>query len=122
MTKIAAAMLAACLLIAGCASSDPAPRERIARSTPPRQHQSTITNYFDATAKGIDPNRELVIGTPQRGACPMGGNAGGYVGWVVPVEHKTRTKDSSTVTVTSHFFWFSDEVIRGITRRMEVCP
>ena len=121
MTKIAAAMLAACLLIAGCAS-DPAPRERIVRSTPPKQHQTSITNYFDATAKGIDPNRELVIGAPQRGACPMGGNAGGYVGWVVPVEHKTRTKDSSTVTVTTHFFWFSDEVIRGITRRMEVCP
>jgi hypothetical protein len=52
----------------------------------------------------------------------MGGNSGGYVGWVVPVEYKTRTKDSATVTVTRYFFWFSDEVIRGVTRRMEVCP
>ena len=47
---------------------------------------------------------------------------GGHVGWVVPVEYKTRTKDSSTVTVTSYYFWFSEEVIRGVTRRMEVCP
>lgn len=121
MTKTAAAILAACLLIAGCAS-DPAPREKIVRSTAPRNHESSITNYFNATAKSLDPNRELVIGAPVRGACPMGGNSGGYVGWVVPVEHKTRTKDSSTVTVTSYFFWFSDDVIRGITRRMELCP
>jgi hypothetical protein len=121
MKKFVAAFLVACL-IAGCASTTPDPKERVVRSVPPRNHESTITNYFDATAKKIDPNRELVIGTPQRGACPMGGSGGGYVGWVVPVEYKTRTKDSSTVTVTSYFFWFSDEVIRGVTRRMEVCP
>ena len=122
MTKSAAALLAACLaIVAGCAS-DPAPRETVVRSVPPRNHESAITNYFDATAKRLDPNRELVIGTPQRGSCPMSGGAGGYVGWVVPVEYKTRTKDSATVTVTSYFFWFSDEVIRGVTRRMEVCP
>jgi hypothetical protein len=123
MTKTAAAVLAATLLVGACAWNDPAPpRETIVRAIPPRNHESSITNYFDATAKGIDPNRELVIGTPQRGACPMGGNSGGYVGWVVPVEYKTRTKDSATVTVTRYFFWFSDEVIRGVTRRMEVCP
>ena len=121
MTKTAAALLATCL-IAGCASNQPAPREKVVRSTSPRNHESAVTNYFDATVKGADPGRELVIGAPQRGACPMGGNAGGYVGWVVPVEYKTRTKDSSTVTITSHFFWFSDEVIRVVTRRMEVCP
>jgi hypothetical protein len=40
----------------------------------------------------------------------------------VPVEYKTRSKDSAVVTVTTHFFWFSDEVIRGVTRRMELCP
>ena len=120
MKKFAAALLAACLTIAGCASAPP-PVEKV-RSPEPRNTEAAITNYFDATAKGIDPNRELVIGTPQRGACPMGGSSGGYVGWVVPVEHKTRTKDSSTVTVTSYFFWFSDDVIRGVTRRMEVCP
>ena len=121
MTKFATALLAACLL-AGCVSSPPPPKERVVRSTAPRNHESAITNFFDATAKSIDPNRALVIGTPQRGACPMGGSAGGYVGWVVPVEYKTRTRDSTVVTVTSYFFWFSDEVIRGVTRRMEVCP
>jgi ABC-type amino acid transport substrate-binding protein len=124
MTRIAAAAaaLAACLF-AGCANYNRAiPTDAVVRSAAPRNHESAITNYFDATVRGIDPNRELVIGTPQRGACPMGGNAGGYVGWVVPVEYKTRARDSSVVTVTSYFFWFSDEVIRGVTRRMEVCP
>jgi len=122
MTKTTAAAFLAVCLIAGCASNQPAPREKVVRSTAPRNHESAITNYFDATVKGVDPSRELAIGTPQRGACPMGGHTGGYVGWVVPVEYKTRSKDSSVVTVTSYFFWFSDEVIRGITRRMELCP
>ncbi len=122
MIKTVAALFATALLAGGCAST-PAPKApTVVRSTQPQRHESAITNYFDATAKTIDPNRELVIGTPQRGACPMGGNSGGYVGWVVPVEYKTRTKNSATVTITSHFFWFSDETIRGITRRMEVCP
>jgi hypothetical protein len=109
-------------VLGGCASQPPAPVDMVVRSTAPRNHASTITNYFDATAKSVDPNRELVIGTPQRGACPMTGGGGGHVGWVVPVEYKTRNKDGSVVTVTSYFFWFSDELLRGITRRMEVCP
>ena len=123
MTKIAAAAALAACLIAGCANNrPPPPTDAIVRTTAPRNHESAITNYFDATVRGLDPNRELVIGTPQRGACPMGANTGGYVGWVVPVEYKTRAKDSSVVTVTSYFFWFSDEIIRGVTRRMELCP
>jgi hypothetical protein len=121
MTKTAVALLALCVA-AGCAQNPPAAAPSVVRSPPPRSHQSAITNYFDATTRRVDPSRELVIGTPQRGACPMSGGAGGYVGWVVPVEHKTRNKDSTLVTITSHFFWFSDEVIRGVTRRMEVCP
>jgi len=126
MTKSAAAFGAACLIaiatLTGCAGRQPVARETVVRATPPRNHESSITNYFDATTRGIDPTRELVIGAPQRGACPMGGNGGGYVGWVVPVEHKTRSKDSSVVTIVTYFFWFSDETIRGVTRRMEVCP
>ena len=120
----ATALLAACLasLIAGCAGNQPNPKELVVRSSPPQRYESSITNYFDATVRGIDPTRELVIGTPQRGACPMGASTGGYVGWVVPVEYKTRTKDSATVTVSHYFFWFSDETIRGVTRKMEVCP
>lgn len=111
---------AAAVLLAGCAS---APTEApVVRSIPPRDPGAAITNYFDLTVRGADRNRELTIGTPQRGACPMGGNSGGYVGWVVPVEYKTRSKDNGTVIVSSYFFWFSDETIRGVTRRMEVCP
>lgn len=121
MSKTTAAVAIAVLLaLAGCATEPPP--ATVVRVLPPRNHDAAITNYFDATARKIDPNRELVIGTPQRGTCPMGGASGGYVGWVVPVEYKTRTKDSSVVTVTSYFFWFSDETIRGVTRRMEVCP
>ena len=121
MTKFAATLLTTCLL-AGCANAPPPLRDAVVRSTAPRNHEQAIANYFDATVRGIDPSRELVIGTPQRGACPMGANTGGYVGWVVPVEYKTRNKDNSVVTVTSYFFWFSDEVIRGVTRRLELCP
>lgn len=125
MTRTTAAFGAACLValaaLGGCAS-EPTSKETVVRSTPPHNHESAITNYFDATTRNVDPTRELVIGTPQRGACPMGGNGGGYVGWVVPVEHKTRNKDNSTVTIQVYFFWFSDEIIRGVTRRMEVCP
>jgi hypothetical protein len=120
MKTTAAVLLAATLTIAGCTSGPPP--ATVVRVSPPRNQESAITNYFDATAKSVDPNRELVIGTPQRGTCPMGGLSGGYVGWVVPVEYKTRSKDSATVTVTSYYFWFADESIRGITRRMEVCP
>ena len=122
MTKTATALLALVCLAAGCAWNAPPATQSVVRSPPPRNHASAITNYFDATTRKLDPSRELVIGAPQRGACPMSGGAGGYVGWVVPVEHKTRTKDSTVVTITTHFFWFSDEVIRGVTRRMEVCP
>jgi hypothetical protein len=123
MSKTAAALLAACLTIAGCAAGPATSDDAVVRSTPPRQYASAITNYFDATATRIDPNRELVIGAPQRGACPMRGDAGTSAGWVVPVEYKTHTKDSTVVTVSSYlFFWFSGEVIRGITRKMTVCP
>jgi hypothetical protein len=123
MTHTAAALLATCLIaLAGCADGPTVTSDTVVRAVPPRQYETTITNYFDATTRNIDPSRELVIGTPQRGTCPMGGSTGGYVGWVVPVEHKTRNKDSSVVTITSYFFWFSDEVVRGVTRRMEVCP
>ncbi len=115
-----ALVVAAAACIAGCASAPP--EEPVVRSIPPRNPGAAITNYFDLTVKGVDRNRELTIGTPQRGACPMGGGTGGYVGWVVPVEYKTRSKDNGTVIVTSYFFWFSDETIRGVTRRMEVCP
>lgn len=120
--SIAAALTIACLLTACASRRAPSPEDRVVRTLPPHNHESSITNYLDARAKASDPPRELVIGPPQRGACPMGGKSGGYVGWVVPVEHKTRSQDSGVVTVTTYFFWFSDEIIRGVTRRMELCP
>ena len=113
-------LTATAVLLAGCASAPP--EEPVVRSIPPHNPAAAITNYFDLTVRGVDRNRELTVGTPQRGSCPMGGNTGGYVGWVVPVEYKTRSKDNGTVIVTSYFFWFSDETIRGVTRRIEVCP
>ena len=119
VVSLTASILAACL-IGGCAA--PPPTGQVVRSSAPRNAQGAITSYFDVTVRKRDPNRELVFGAPQRGGCPMGANSGGYVGWVVPVEYRTRSKDSGTVTVTSYFFWFSDEVIRGVTRKMEVCP
>ena len=121
MNKTTAALLLTALLTA-CATRQQTPVERVVRTLPPQNHVSAITNYFDARTKATDPARELVIGAPQRGTCPMGASSGGYVGWVVPVEHKTRSKDGGVVTVTTYFFWFSDEIIRGVTRRMEVCP
>ena len=124
MTKSAATLGATCLIAlaaAGCASTDPA-TGTVVRSVAPRNAEAAITNYFDATERSADPDRTLVIGTPVRGACPMDGGAGDYVGWVVPVEHRTRNRDSSIVTITSYFFWFSDGAIRGITRRIDVCP
>ena len=119
LTSLMASLMAAC---ASWSSPPPSPEDRIVRSRAPLKHESSITNYLDARAKASDPPRELVIGAPQRGSCPMGAKNGGYVGWLVPVESKTRTRDSGVVTVTTYYFWFSDEIIRGVTRRMEVCP
>jgi hypothetical protein len=124
MNKSAAVLMIVCLLSA-CSifrRAPPSPEDLVVRTVPPRNHESSIANYFDARAKAADPPRELVVGAPQRGTCPMGAKSGGYVGWVVPVEHRTRSKDSGVVTVTTYFFWFSDEIIRGVTRRMELCP
>ncbi|HEY9064006.1 MAG TPA: hypothetical protein VIO33_03425 [Burkholderiaceae bacterium] len=122
MNKTTAAALLLTVLLTACATRQQTPVEQVVRTLPPQNHVSAITNYFDARTKASDPPRELVVGVPQRGTCPMGGVTGGYVGWVVPVEHKTRSKDGGVVTVTTYFFWFSDEIIRGVTRRMEVCP
>ena len=113
--------MAVTIMTTGCAefglSTPEAPRET--RSAPPANHQSTITTYFDLTRKKVDPYRELAFGAPQRGKCLLAGNT---LGWVVPVEYKTRSKDSSKVTITTYFFWFSDELLQGVSRRMELCP
>ncbi|OYY66676.1 MAG: hypothetical protein B7Y51_01065 [Burkholderiales bacterium 28-67-8] len=117
-----AATLAACLL-AGC-SSNPniGTSGEVVRAKPPVNYASTINNYIDLTVKGAQTSRELNIGIPERGSCPMGQGNNGHVGWVVPVQYSALNKDGSTVTITKYFFWFADERLKGVTRRMEVCP
>ncbi len=118
-----AATLAACLMV-GC-SSNPniGTTGEVVRAKPPVNYASTINNYIDLTVKGAQTSRELSIGTPERGSCPMGqGGSNGHVGWVVPVQYSALNKDGSTVTITKYFFWFADERLKGVTRRMEVCP
>lgn len=110
-------------VLGACATrSEPAAEEAVVRSLPPQHYESAITNFINARARPGEGRREVAIGQPQRGNCPMGASHGGYVGWVVPVEQRTRSANSGVVTVTSSYFWFSDEVIRGVTRHMELCP
>jgi hypothetical protein len=121
MSRIAA-IVAACLL-AGCASSSNlGTTGEVVRSKPPVNYVSTITNYLDLAIRGPQTNRELILGNPERGTCPMGQGSNGLVGWVVPVQYNNRNKDGTSVAITKYFFWFSDETLRGVTRKMEVCP
>ena len=116
------ATLAACLLV-GCSSNPNIGKSGdVVRANPPVNYASTISNYIDLTVKGAQTSRDLNIGTPERGSCPMGNAANGHVGWVVPVQYSSLNKDGSTVSITQYFFWFADERLKGVTRRMEVCP
>lgn len=120
MTRIVA-ILVACLL-AGCASrSNIGTPGEVVRSKAPVNYESTISNYFDLTVRGPQTNRELIVGNPERGTCPLG-RGNGMVGWVVPVQYNNRNKDGSTIAITKYYFWFSEETLKGVTRRMEVCP
>jgi hypothetical protein len=121
MRRIAALGLAALLSACGTPQNIGTSGE-VVRTKPPSSYVSTITNYLDLTVKGPQTKRELIMGNPERGACPMGQGSNGHVGWVVPVQYNTLNKDGSTVTITKYFFWFSDETLKGVTRRMEVCP
>jgi len=121
MRRIAALGLAVLLSACGTPQNIGTSGE-VVRTKPPGNYASTITNYLDLTVKGPQTKRELIMGSPERGACPMGQGSNGHVGWVVPVQYNTLNKDGSTVTITKYFFWFSDETLKGVTRRMEVCP
>ena len=114
--------LAACMLV-GCSSNPNIGKSGdVVRANPPVNYASTISNYIDLTVRGAQTSRDLNIGTPERGSCPMGNGTNGHVGWVVPVQYSSPNKDGSTVTITKYFFWFADERLKGVTRRMEVCP
>lgn len=122
--KIAAALavVAACVSV-GCATQPaPEPQTKVVRTRAPVNYEQTITNFYDLTIAGPQKGRELQFGTPERGTCSMSSrNQSGHLGWVVPVQYKTKAPDSR-VTITTQFFWFSEETLKGVTRRMELCP
>ena len=125
--RIAAALVAA-LLIAGCASTPVQEAPVVVRSRAPVNYETTITNFFDLTVRGPQPNRVLTFGKPEPGGCPLGGHVTSALGWVVPVQYATRTgsltgKDAGiTVKGREYYFWFRQETLYGVTQRMELCP
>jgi len=125
--RIAAALLAA-LLIAGCAGTPVQEAPVVVRSRAPVNYETTITNFFDLTVRGPQPNRVLTFGKPEPGGCPLGGHVTSALGWVVPVQYATRTgsltgKDAGiTVKGREYYFWFRQETLYGVTQRMELCP
>jgi PBP1b-binding outer membrane lipoprotein LpoB len=62
-----AAALAAALLIAGCASAPVQEAPVVVRSRAPVNYETTITNFFDLTIRGAQPNRVLTFGKPEPG-------------------------------------------------------
>jgi hypothetical protein len=122
--KVAAALavLAACLSVACATRPAPEPQSTVVRTRAPINYEKTITNFYDLTIAGPQTGRELQFGAPERGTCSMSSrNQSGHLGWVVPVQYKTKAADNR-VTITTQFFWFSEETIKGVTRRMELCP
>jgi outer membrane lipoprotein SlyB len=124
--KIAFALVV--VLLAGCVTT-PAPQAPTAvRSRQPVNYESTITNFFDLTIRGPQPNRVLSIGKPEPGGCPLGGHITSALGWVVPVQYATRSgsltgKDAGiTVQGKEYYFWFRQDTLYGVTPRMELCP
>lgn len=124
--RVATALVAAALA-AGCASAPP-PEPTVVRSRAPVNYENTITNFFDLTIRGPQPNRVLTIGKPEPGGCPVGGQVTSALGWVVPVQYATRTgtltgKDAGiNVKGKEYYFWFRQETLYGVTPRMELCP
>jgi hypothetical protein len=124
--KPAVASFACVVLLAGCASPVmEAPI--IARAPPPNNYQKSIATYFDLTIKGPQKNRELDIGKPEPGGCPVGGHITSQRGWVVPVIYATRTgnltgKEAINITGKAYYFWFREDTIYGVTPKPELCP
>jgi hypothetical protein len=123
--RIASALAAA--LVAGCASA-PVEVPTVVRARAPVNYENTITNFFDLTIKGPQPNRVLNIGKPEPGGCPVGGQVTSALGWVVPVQYATRAgsltgKDAGiSVKGKEYYFWFRQETLYGVTQKMELCP
>jgi len=126
-----ASVLLSCLLAVlagGCAFSDDTSKAPVVdRTRPPVDYSKSINTYFDMRIKGSRKDRELTIGKPEPGGCPLGGQASSERGWVVPVQYTTRTgklTDKGGIQITSkeHYFWFREDTIYGVTPRMELCP
>ena len=118
----------AAALVAGCVST-PAPQTpTVVRTRAPANYENTITNFFDLTIRGPQPNRVLAIGKPEPGGCPIGGRVTSELGWVVPVQYATRTgaligRDAGIdVKGKEYFFWFRQDTLYGVTPKMELCP
>jgi hypothetical protein len=122
------AIALAAVVIAGCAGTAPPPEPTVVRSRAPVNYENAITNIFDLTIRGPQPNRVLTIGKPEPGGCPLGGQITSALGWVVPVQYATRTgsltgKDAGiNVKGKEYYFWFRQETLYGVTPRMELCP
>ena len=113
---------------AGCATGPaPEPVSTVVRTRAPVNYQQSISTFFDVTMPAPQKNREINIGKPQPGGCPMGGYASSERGWVVPVVYATRSGELTgreTISITSkeYYFWFRQDTISGVTTRMELCP
>jgi hypothetical protein len=124
--RIGPAVLAAAL-VCGCASAPP-PAPTVVRARAPANYETSITNFFDLTIKGPQPDRVLNIGKLEPGGCPVGGQPTSAFGWVVPVQYATRSgtltgKDAGiNVKGKEYYFWFRQDTIYGVTQRMELCP
>lgn len=124
--RIATALSAA--LVAGCVSAPTPEAPAVIRARAPVNYENTISNFFDLTIKGPQPNRVLTIGKPEPGGCPVGGHATSAFGWVVPVQYATRTGSlvgnnaGITVKGKEYFFWFNQSTLYGVTPKMELCP
>jgi hypothetical protein len=123
----AAAVATAAMLLAGCAA--PVLEAPIAvRARAPANYENTITNFFDLSIRGPQPNRVLTIGKPEPGGCPVGGHATSALGWVVPVQYATRSgtltgKDAGiAIKGKEYYFWFRQDTLYGVTPRLELCP
>lgn len=124
--RIAPAVAAA--LVAGCVSTPVPEAPTVVRARAPVNYENTITNFFDLTIKGPQPNRVLSIGKPEPGGCPLGGQITSALGWVVPVQYATKTgtltgKDAGiNIKGKEYYFWFRQDMLYGVTPRMELCP
>lgn len=123
------AAVLALAFVAGCASTPPPPaKPTVVRTRAPVNHEATITNFFDLSIRGPQPNRVLTIGKPEQGGCPVGGTVSSARGWVVPVQYTTRsgslTGPNAGINVQSkeYYFWFRQETLYGVTPKMELCP